>query len=45
MEAKSVVKQIISVLPGIRLEMAEPVWRDSLIMRGYEAIPVASDVN
>ena len=44
MEAKSAVKQIIANLPGIRLEIAEPVWRDSLITRGYETIPVAWNV-
>jgi cytochrome P450 len=44
MEAKSAVKEIAATLPGIRLEGAEPVWRDSLITRGYETIPVAWNV-
>jgi hypothetical protein len=39
-----VVKQLVAALPGIRLEIAEPIWRDSMVTRGYESIPVAWDV-
>jgi cytochrome P450 len=44
LEAKCAVRQILATLPGIRLEMAEPVWRDNVISRIYESIPVVWNV-